>query len=223
MRNDVYATLGDFDTMFTQYTVEFNRRSQWTKNVRYQKEETRPCSVSPPDFERTLNRSVHWNDRSLSPKQNKSRKEENSLLFRSTYRSMMRDDSFIHDRSVHNDSVLSNTSLTILSPVRADQYAQKDKLFIFTRIKPEEGFVKSCIHIVDNNTLDLIRPGSKQSFHFDRIYGPVNNQDEIWEDVRHTVPIILEGKKKVCFMAFGASDTGKTYTLVIKITTLLIV
>ncbi|KAL0484056.1 ATK4 [Acrasis kona] len=88
---------------------------------------------------------------------------------------------------------------------------------MFARVRPVQDFVKSCLNIVDNNTLDLYkpdRPSERQSFRFDRIYGPIHDQDVLWDDVKHSASHVLEGaRRKVCFVAFGDVDSGKTHTM----------
>jgi hypothetical protein len=213
MRNDIIDDLSTFNAAISQSAIDFSRRNVWTPSKRqspirqhtYNDSLDLDRSLSSPNRSRSPTRRSYF-ERTVSPQKRDA--QENSLLFRTTYRTLMREDVLPQDE----ESVLNN-SLSILSPINSSQYAQKEKLFLFARIKPVERFVKSCIQIVDNNTLDLVKPGEKHSFHFDKIYGPVHNQEEVWEDVRHTVPIGLEGAKKICFIGFGASECGKTYTL----------
>ncbi|XP_059841251.1 kinesin-like protein KIF25 [Hypanus sabinus] len=49
-------------------------------------------------------------------------------------------------------------------------------------------------------------------FEFERVYGPDDSQESIFEEVRPLLTSLLDGYN-VCIMAYGQSGSGKTYTM----------
>ncbi|XP_032881594.1 kinesin-like protein KIF25 [Amblyraja radiata] len=76
---------------------------------------------------------------------------------------------------------------------------------------------ENVIHLIDNETIQVKcnRSGHtavNKTFEFERVYGPSNSQESIFEEVCPLLTSLLDGHN-VCIMAYGQSGSGKTYTM----------
>ena len=51
-----------------------------------------------------------------------------------------------------------------------------------------------------------------KTFQFDKVFGPEDSQQEVFEDVKDVVRSVIDGQK-VCIFAYGQTGAGKTYTM----------
>jgi Microtubule binding len=58
----------------------------------------------------------------------------------------------------------------------------------------------------------LPRPISGCRYEFDRVFGPADSQDTVYEDVSDLIVSVADGYN-VCIMAYGQTGSGKTYTM----------
>ncbi|XP_038059774.1 kinesin-like protein KIF25 isoform X2 [Patiria miniata] len=73
------------------------------------------------------------------------------------------------------------------------------------------------VHIIDDENLAVKynKPGigaSNKMFEFEHVYGPLDNQFDVFEEVQPLLTSLLDGYN-VCIMAYGQTGSGKTYTM----------
>ncbi|XP_049445362.1 kinesin-like protein KIF25 [Epinephelus fuscoguttatus] len=67
----------------------------------------------------------------------------------------------------------------------------------------------------DTVTVNCIRSGmpvQNKMFEFERVHGPEDSQDAVFEEVKPLLTSLLDGYN-VCIMAYGQTGSGKTYTM----------
>ncbi|XP_026174782.1 kinesin-like protein KIF25 [Mastacembelus armatus] len=55
-------------------------------------------------------------------------------------------------------------------------------------------------------------PVQNKMFEFERVHGPEDSQDTVFEDIKPLLTSLLDGYN-VCIMAYGQTGSGKTYTM----------
>ncbi|XP_066533910.1 kinesin-like protein KIF25 [Hoplias malabaricus] len=68
----------------------------------------------------------------------------------------------------------------------------------------------------DSVLVNCGKPGSpvvNKMFEFERVHGPEDNQDTVFEEVKPLLTSLLDGYN-VCIMAYGQTGSGKTYTMI---------
>ncbi|XP_028970532.2 kinesin-like protein KIF25 isoform X3 [Esox lucius] len=56
-------------------------------------------------------------------------------------------------------------------------------------------------------------PGLSKMFEFERVHGPEDSQDVVFEEVKPLLTSLLDGYN-VCIMAYGQTGSGKTHTMI---------
>ena len=90
---------------------------------------------------------------------------------------------------------------------------------IYCRVKPQfeidaESSVKYpelSLQSTGTNELTMIEL-KDQSYHFDKVFSSVSSQEDIFKEVKPFLQSALDGDN-VCIFAYGATGTGKTYTM----------
>ena len=90
---------------------------------------------------------------------------------------------------------------------------------IYCRVKPQfeieaESSVKYpelSLQSTGTNELTMIEL-KEQSYHFDKVFSSVSSQEDIFREVKPFLQSALDGDN-VCIFAYGATGTGKTYTM----------
>ncbi|XP_028252498.1 kinesin-like protein KIF25 [Parambassis ranga] len=62
------------------------------------------------------------------------------------------------------------------------------------------------------NCLKTWMPVQNKMFEFERVHGPEDSQDAVFEEVRSLLTSLLDGYN-VCIMAYGQTGSGKTHTM----------
>ncbi|KAJ8009706.1 hypothetical protein DPEC_G00094330 [Dallia pectoralis] len=62
------------------------------------------------------------------------------------------------------------------------------------------------------NCTRLGNPGLNKMFEFERVHGPKDSQDAVFEEVKPLLTSLLDGYN-VCIMAYGQTGSGKTHTM----------
>ncbi|AWP20056.1 Kinesin-like protein [Scophthalmus maximus] len=62
------------------------------------------------------------------------------------------------------------------------------------------------------NCLKTGMPGQNKMFEFERVHGPEDSQDAVFEEVKPLLTSLLDGYN-VCIMAYGQTGSGKTHTM----------
>ncbi|GMH43873.1 hypothetical protein BSKO_11807 [Bryopsis sp. KO-2023] len=97
----------------------------------------------------------------------------------------------------------------------------KGNIRVFCRIRPmleSETAAGGCpaVKAEDEDNLTIASPeGSKdliKTYEFDRVFGPEDGQEEVFEEVSSLVTSVLDGYN-VCIVAYGQTGSGKTYTM----------
>lgn len=114
-----------------------------------------------------------------------------------------------------SNSLQLNTSLELQSSKMVQ------KLFVFARVRPMEHFSKPSLQIVDTHTVEVSNTAATNLFSservkvrhvLDRIYSPLDQEDDLFEDIAHTIPDMLSSNKKnLLLLAYGESASGKSY------------
>ncbi|XP_045150471.1 kinesin-like protein KIF25 [Echinops telfairi] len=83
--------------------------------------------------------------------------------------------------------------------------------------QPHSSVSGTVVHAVDDETLwvKCSRPGHPpvdKTYSFERVYGPAEGQDAVFEDVRPLLMSLLDGYN-VCVMAHGQTGSGKSHTM----------
>lgn len=88
----------------------------------------------------------------------------------------------------------------------------RGNLRIMVRIRPtlhSESSIRSLV-VKDNNV--IATADSKKEYCFDKVYNHNVNTNEMFKDVNPLINSILKGKNS-CLISYGATGTGKTYTI----------
>ncbi|XP_047979052.1 kinesin-like protein KIN-14S [Salvia hispanica] len=96
----------------------------------------------------------------------------------------------------------------------------KGNIRVFCRCRPlnQDDIEKGSTSVVDfdssqENELQVIcSDSSKKQFKFDRVFGPEDNQEAVFDQTMPIVTSVLDGYN-VCIFAYGQTGTGKTYTM----------
>uniref|UniRef100_A0A7S3EEJ2 Kinesin-like protein n=1 Tax=Rhodosorus marinus TaxID=101924 RepID=A0A7S3EEJ2_9RHOD len=64
----------------------------------------------------------------------------------------------------------------------------------------------------DGSVPQVITIDAGKSYEFDRVYGPEDSQETVYEDISPLVTSVLDGYD-VCIFAYGQTGSGKTYTM----------
>ncbi|XP_051264617.1 kinesin-like protein KIF25 [Dicentrarchus labrax] len=64
----------------------------------------------------------------------------------------------------------------------------------------------------DTVMVNCIKMGHNKMFEFERVHGPEDSQDAVFEEVRPLLTSLLDGYN-VCIMAYGQTGSGKTHTM----------
>ncbi|KAL9243421.1 hypothetical protein vseg_017311 [Gypsophila vaccaria] len=96
----------------------------------------------------------------------------------------------------------------------------KGNIRVFSRVRPFRHWENKKQTIVEeigeNGELTIINPAkpkdSRKSFKFNKVYGPMTAQAEVYADTQPFIRTILDGYN-VCIFAYGQTGSGKTYTM----------
>lgn len=104
----------------------------------------------------------------------------------------------------------------------------KGTIRVFCRVRPtvksEEECLQCAINFIDEKTIEVRKSREsisaisgkptdiKAEFTVDKIFGPSNSQQEIFEEVAQLVQSALDGYD-ICVFAYGQTGSGKTYTM----------
>ncbi|CAN9507471.1 unnamed protein product [Ophioblennius macclurei] len=77
---------------------------------------------------------------------------------------------------------------------------------------------EEVVHAVSDDTVMVNcqrtgLPVHSKTFEFERVYGPEDSQDAVFEEVKSLLTSLLDGYN-VCIMAYGQTGSGKTHTMV---------
>lgn len=79
------------------------------------------------------------------------------------------------------------------------------------------GSSEEVIHAISDDTVmvNCVKAGmlvQNKMFEFERVHGPEDSQDVVFEEVKSLLTSLLDGYN-VCIMAYGQTGTGKTHTM----------
>ncbi|KAL9232587.1 hypothetical protein vseg_007684 [Gypsophila vaccaria] len=92
----------------------------------------------------------------------------------------------------------------------------KGNIRVYCRIRPMLAEAKNIVSYQDD-TLVLLDPSKPRSegrkdFQFNRVYGPMVTQAELFKDTQPLIRSVMDGFN-VCILAYGQTGSGKTYTM----------
>ncbi|XP_031257659.1 kinesin-like protein KIN-14C [Pistacia vera] len=97
----------------------------------------------------------------------------------------------------------------------------KGNIRVYCRARPflpKQTGKQSCLEYIGENGEIIIsnpsKPGKdgQRMFKFNKVYGPVATQVEVFSDIQPLVRSVLDGYS-VCIFAYGQTGSGKTYTM----------
>eukprot|EP00298_Acanthocystis_sp_HF-20_P014343 c20735_g4_i1.p1 GENE.c20735_g4_i1~~c20735_g4_i1.p1 ORF type:complete len:1006 (-),score=426.56 c20735_g4_i1:66-3083(-) len=164
----------------------------------------------------------------------KSARDELEILKRSTQSELAQTQSLLNENLNHVRKVartIAKTDVAQLSMMYERELEMRVKLQdqvqslkgnirVFCRIRPLLGKEiemgeREAITITDEMTVtaeDPDLPGKPQSFNFDRVFGPSEDQQTVFDEVRTLCLSALDGYN-VCLFAYGITGSGKTFTV----------
>lgn len=71
---------------------------------------------------------------------------------------------------------------------------------------------QTVVHYVDDENVCVQTSKHNKAFEFERVYGPKDNQDDVFNQVQPMLTSLLDGYN-VCIMAYGQTGSGKTHTM----------
>ncbi|KAJ8905833.1 hypothetical protein NDN08_002338 [Rhodosorus marinus] len=93
---------------------------------------------------------------------------------------------------------------------------------VFCRCRPPRDSFESCIvdfpdredtmKRSDGSVPQVITIDGGKTYEFDRVYGPEDSQEAVYDDISPLVTSVLDGYN-VCIFAYGQTGSGKTYTM----------
>ncbi|WIA08902.1 hypothetical protein OEZ85_008321 [Tetradesmus obliquus] len=93
----------------------------------------------------------------------------------------------------------------------------KGNIRVLARIRPmsekehSSSGAEAAVRVIDEETLSVAGT-SVREYEFDRVFGPMDGQAQVFDEVSGLVTSILDGYN-VCIMAYGQTGSGKTYTI----------
>ncbi|KAM9797823.1 kinesin-like protein KIF25 [Neosynchiropus ocellatus] len=111
---------------------------------------------------------------------------------------------------------LHNTVVELRGNIRV--HCRVRPVLPFDRVQAGSGSSEEVIHAVGNDTLLVNSPktgpsgGQTKMFEFERVHGPEDSQEAVFEEVRPLLTSLLDGYN-VCIMAYGQTGSGKTHTM----------
>ncbi|KAK9671091.1 hypothetical protein RND81_12G006300 [Saponaria officinalis] len=93
----------------------------------------------------------------------------------------------------------------------------KGNIRVYCRIRPMLNAEAKSVVSFQDGTLVLLDPSKpqtegKKEFQFNRIYGPMATQVELFKDTRPLIRSVMDGYN-VCILAYGQTGSGKSYTM----------
>eukprot|EP00775_Hariotina_reticulata_P002428 gene2428-2732_t len=110
---------------------------------------------------------------------------------------------FLKRRKLHNLVVELKGNIRVLARIRPHNDTEK--------ARAGADIVESAVRTVNEETILLAGAVTKE-FEFDRVFGPSDGQQQVYEEVSSLVTSIMDGFN-VCIMAYGQTGSGKTYTI----------
>uniref|UniRef100_A0A3Q2ZHG7 Kinesin motor domain-containing protein n=1 Tax=Hippocampus comes TaxID=109280 RepID=A0A3Q2ZHG7_HIPCM len=70
----------------------------------------------------------------------------------------------------------------------------------------------SCLDQYDQQEVTLIHKNTRKKFFFDKVYGPISTQEEVFAGMVPLITSCADGYN-VCILAYGQTGSGKTFTM----------
>uniref|UniRef100_A0A8C4F2Z9 Kinesin motor domain-containing protein n=1 Tax=Dicentrarchus labrax TaxID=13489 RepID=A0A8C4F2Z9_DICLA len=105
---------------------------------------------------------------------------------------------------------LHNTLVELRGNIRV--HCRVRPVLPFDHVQPASS--EEVVSAISDDTVmvNCIKMGHNKMFEFERVHGPEDSQDAVFEEVRPLLTSLLDGYN-VCIMAYGQTGSGKTHTM----------
>jgi kinesin family protein C2/C3 len=86
----------------------------------------------------------------------------------------------------------------------------KGNMRVFCRVCPVDG--PSSVSFPKEDEIVFMDGSGAKKFEFDAVFGPDDDQDDVYQDTKPLVDSVLDGYN-ICVIAYGETGSGKTHTM----------
>lgn len=98
-----------------------------------------------------------------------------------------------------------------IAQLRTQIENMKGKIRVLVRIKQSSEYNNKYLEFADKQII-INRHKETYNSSFDKIFSPNDNQEDVFNELSALVNQLIEGEN-ICILAYGATGTGKTYSL----------
>lgn len=183
------------------------------QNLFQTKEEMRQFELKASEQLQHVSRVVHQQLQSSRSECSTVSDLQESVI---SLRSQLKDITEKHDKEKKKRRQLHNDLMELRGNIRV--HCRLRPLLVFDS-PSEPASLNTCteksqavVHYVDDENICVQTSKHNKAFEFERVYGPNDSQDDIFNQVQPMLTSLLDGYN-VCIMAYGQTGSGKTHTM----------